>query len=227
MEYPIFHYNIEQNTEEWNDIRLGKITASTASCFLVGKEDELSAGALSYALVKAGEIITGQSVIPFFSNDATEHGHEYEPLAREKYNKEKFVEIESVGFVQSSKYVGCSPDGILPNESKGTEFKCFRADNHLHYVDLIDKYKKGEIKLYSSKRGENSLLDKKKWAQIQFSMMVTGYEKWSLGFYNPYNFSESELVVLDIDRDEETIRILKKQTELLISEIERLIKLVS
>ena len=58
MKYPFFHFDIEQNTDEWNEMRLGKITASAASCLLVGKEDELSVGALTYALEKAAERIT-------------------------------------------------------------------------------------------------------------------------------------------------------------------------
>ena len=226
MKYPFFHFDIEQNTDEWNEMRLGKITASAASCLLVGKEDELSVGALTYALEKAAERITNESTKPFFTTVDTERGHEYEILARKKYEQDYYCSIEQVGFIQLNDYVGCSPDGILIKEKKGTEFKCFRSDNHLHYIDLLDKYSKGEIPIYSSKRGEKGLLDKAKWAQLQFSMMVSGYDSWSIGFYNPCNFDKKELVKIDIPRDEETINLLEKQVDMLINEIKRLVNLV-
>jgi len=223
---PIFRYDIKQNTEAWDKIRLGKITASTASCLLVGKDDELGAGALTYAREKAAEIIKGSSVKPFFSDEETERGHDLEPLARAKYEETYFVEVKNVGFVEKGEYVGCSPDGVVPNGNYGTEFKCFREDNHLNYIDLFDKLEKKEIVLYSDDRKIKSFLDKKKWAQIQFSLWVTKFDFWDLGFYNPYGFGKKELVCQRIYPDKKTIKIIEKKTDLLIKEIERLINLV-
>ena len=222
-----FRYDIEQNSEAWNELRLGKITASASSCFLVGKdENELSVGALTYARLKAAEIITGESNSTFSGNDATEQGHAYEPLARERYDEENYTEIKEVGFVQLGDYLGCSPDGVLPELKQGTEFKCFSPANHLLFIDKMKKCEDGLLKEYSDKRGEDSLLDKAKWAQIQFSLMVTGYDTWSISFFSPKQFGKSTLITRKVKRCEETIRVLKIQTELMIKEIKRLVDLI-
>lgn len=225
MEYPIFYTDIEQNTPEWDKIRLGKITASPAESLLVGGE-KLGSGSLTYARLKAAEIIEGRAVLNPFSNIYTEIGHESEQLARMKYETDYFVDVEQVGFVQSSKYVGCSPDGVMRSRKTGVEFKCFRGDNHINFIDLFDQLEKGSIPLWSNKKGEKSFLDKAKFAQLQFSMMVTGFDSWDLVFYNPRNYNDKCLIVKRIMRDEETIELFRRKVILLIAEIERLVSLV-
>ena len=143
MKYPITH-TMEQGTPEWDQIRLGKITASIASILTVkgkDRDDELGAGAITYCFEKATDILLGYSVKEFGGNDATENGHDLEPLARKEYEDQYFALVEEVGFVQKSKWIGCSPDGLIGKDG-GFEAKCFRPDNHLKQVDLFDQFEK-------------------------------------------------------------------------------------
>jgi hypothetical protein len=103
---------IEQGTDQWRALRLGKITAS---CF-----NDVQAGGVGSAPSKtrdlymrklAGEIITG---IPaeHYTNKYMERGNAMEPQARAKYAFMKNVDLDQITFIDRGR-IGGSPDAFV------------------------------------------------------------------------------------------------------------------
>ncbi len=104
----VFH-DVEQNSEIWFDLRLGKATASKFGCFMANDGKAFGDPAKDYALQLALELATGKKAEFSFSNEHTERGHEQEPIARMLYEEENFVTVTNGGFFDWDDY-GESPD---------------------------------------------------------------------------------------------------------------------
>lgn len=109
-----FH-NVEQNSEAWHALRLGKATASSFSCFMANEGKAFGEPAKKYALQIALERITGTKKENGFSNEHMERGHEQEPIARMMYEEETFSDVMNGGFFDCGEY-GDSPDGLVGND---------------------------------------------------------------------------------------------------------------
>lgn len=204
---PKYYYEIEQNTPEWDQIRLGKITGSRASLLLgKGQKSLLTATAKDYARRKAAEWITGQN--PYrFSNQYTDRGHDLEHLAILEYQDRNFEEVAKVGFVEFSPFAGCSPDGLVDPKG-GIEVKCFEQDAHL---ELIEK-------------GRDAI-SKSTIAQIQFNMMVCECDWWDNVYYHP-KFYDKSLLVFRFEPDLKMWDNFKAKIAAFQKEVERYIDLV-
>ncbi len=123
----IFH-NVEQNTDEWLNLRIGKATASKFGTFMANEGKAFGEPAKDYALQIALEISTGKKAEFGFSNDHTERGHEQEPVARMLYEEENFVTVSNGGFFDCGEY-GDSPDGLVGLDG-GIEIKSVIAKTH-------------------------------------------------------------------------------------------------
>lgn len=123
----IFH-DVEQNTDEWMALRLGKATASNFACFMANDGKAFGDPAKRYALQLALERITGQKAEIGFSNDHTERGHEQEPVARMLYEEENFIDVANGGFFDHFSY-GDSPDGLVGHDGV-LEIKSVIASTH-------------------------------------------------------------------------------------------------
>ncbi len=105
-------HNVEQNTDEWNALRCGKVTASNFALFMANDGGAFGEPAKKYALQVALEILTGKKSEAGFSNEHTERGHEQEPVAKMLYEEEHFVTVANGGFFDCGRY-GDSPDGLV------------------------------------------------------------------------------------------------------------------
>ena len=83
-------YDVEQNTEEWFDLRLGVPTGSGLSKAMANYGKAFGEPAKKYAISLALEQITGRRSGVSFSNDHMERGHEEEPIAKITYKEEYF-----------------------------------------------------------------------------------------------------------------------------------------
>ena len=189
----IYHYSIAQNTEEWDEIRKGKITASPAKCLLVsaelksGKASAGSVGRLAKGAVSYAEKIAKQRYSPnagsndfkFYSQDM-ERGHE--------------TESTQVGFLsrklnEVDRLIGCSPDRIIVDEetgiiSSGLEMKSANSD--IQFARL---------------RNPNLLIDEH-MAQVQFQMFISGANSWYLTSYNEsFDDPKDRLIICKILRN--------------------------
>ena len=104
--------DVQQNTPEWEALRLGKVTASNFGKFMANYGKAFGEPALRYALQVALEIVTGRKAEYSFKSDDMERGHEQEPLARMLYEERFFVEVTNGGFFDCGEY-GDSPDGLV------------------------------------------------------------------------------------------------------------------
>ncbi|MGB4498511.1 MAG: lambda exonuclease family protein [Methylococcaceae bacterium] len=122
-----FH-DIEQNTPEWFALRLGKCTASNFQTIMANEGKAFGEPAKKYALQIALERITGNKSGVSFSNAHTERGHEQEPIARELYESENFVDVTNGGFFDCGDF-GDSPDGLVGDDGV-IEIKSVIATTH-------------------------------------------------------------------------------------------------
>lgn len=122
-----FH-DVEQNSDAWFALRIGKATASNFSCFMANDGKAFGEPAKKYALQLALERWTGKKAEFSFSNEHMERGHEQEPIARMLYEDEYFVDVTNGGFFDWSDY-GDSPDGLIGSDGVA-EIKSVIASTH-------------------------------------------------------------------------------------------------
>jgi putative phage-type endonuclease len=154
----IFH-DIEQNTEEWFQLRRGRITASVIKAIMAAKG--LGEGAKTLAKKLAMEIVVKDYEARHFSSEWMDHGHEFEDVARAAFEDATGLKVENGGFFALGDYAGVSPDGrilnLKPYKLVLTEIKCPDYQNHLDCL-------------------ESGEMDKQYTHQVQFQMAVTGAE---------------------------------------------------
>ncbi|MGN8278313.1 YqaJ viral recombinase family protein [Pseudomonas sp. SMN5] len=125
-------HDVEQNTEAWVQLRIGKATGSNAGCYMANGDAAFGEPAKKYALQVALEIATGRKAEFSFSSDHTERGHEQEPIARMYYEDAEFVTVTNGGFFDCGGH-GDSPDGLIGTDGV-IEIKCVTAA--VHYATL-------------------------------------------------------------------------------------------
>lgn len=131
----IFH-DVDQNTDEWLDMRVGKITGSAIGKIMANEGKAFGPPANDYAIEIALERITGKSQGSNYSNAHMERGHEEEPLARAAYEDEYFCDVSNGGFFDCGDQ-GCSPDGLVYDDGE-VEIKSRIAKVHYKNVKRND-----------------------------------------------------------------------------------------
>ena len=138
MTEPTYYWDVQQGTEEWHELRCGRLTASALNAFITPAKMLLStsAGARSATYRIVGEQLTGRSRhIP--ETVAMKWGNDYEGVARDVFSEAIGEPIAEVGFVVSAddELFGCSPDGLIGDDA-GVEIKCPQhVENHLAVLD--------------------------------------------------------------------------------------------
>lgn len=127
----IFHDAL-QNTDIWQELRCGKVTASNFGTFMANDPGAFGDPAKRYALQIALERATGIKSDNGFSSIHTERGHEQEPVARMLYEEMNFTDVLNGGFFDLGDY-GDSPDGLVGDDGV-IEIKSVTAP--VHYATL-------------------------------------------------------------------------------------------
>ena len=130
---PIYHFDIEQGTDEWHALRRGKVTASAVSRLITATGKPATNDTSRAQLLQLlAERITGESEASFYGDDMA-RGHLLEPLARDLYAKH-CAPVTECGFVtrsfDSGLVLGYSPDGLVVDDGL-IEIKSPRQKNHL------------------------------------------------------------------------------------------------
>lgn len=111
----VYHRDIAQGTQEWLDIRRGKLTASEM-CKIITPTLKVANNGDSRAHVYeiAAQRITGHVKEGFISYKMM-RGHEEEVDARDHYARH-YAPVETIGFITNDRWgftLGCSPDGLV------------------------------------------------------------------------------------------------------------------
>jgi len=107
--------DIDQNTDEWFQLRAGKLTSSNLGKVMANYGKAFGEPAKKLAASIAVQQITGEPESSGYSNEHMERGHQQEPLARMLYENETFCDVTNGGFFESD-FIGCSPDGMVADD---------------------------------------------------------------------------------------------------------------
>lgn len=195
MTYPIFH-QMEQKSDEWFAIRLGKVTASVFSNATAGGAGKTRTTLMRKLIAERLTNLPEES----YSNSAMDWGTETEQLAREYYAQINDCIVKEVGFVELSADVGASPDGLI-GENGLLEIKCPNSSTHIGYL-LDNKMPTTYMK------------------QVQGQMWVTGRKWTDFVSYDP-RVSKRPYWCLRIPRDEKIIAELDVKITLFIDEMKQ------
>lgn len=126
--------NIEQRSEAWYALKVGRISGTKFSALAAGLETDTFKSLITDL---AGELITGE-IEETYSNAIMERGIEMEPEARREYESIYETTVTECGFITPDEdnefyeWIGISPDGLT--EDGMTEFKCPIRKTHLNYI---------------------------------------------------------------------------------------------
>lgn len=190
--------DVEQGSDEWFKLRLGKLTASQFSKIL-SPTGKVSTQAADLVNKKIAEKLTGE-MEDNYTNPHMERGTELEPEALEFLNFTNGFNFKPVGFADSGMGYGCSPDALDLDSKIGCEIKCPMAKTHVKYL-------------------RSGKLPNEYFSQVQGSMLVTGFKQWVFMSYHP----TMKPFIITVERDDDYINKLQ---ELLIEKVKE-IKTVS
>ena len=125
---------IEQGSEEWLKIRLGKVTASGVADVLAKTKTGVSASRGNYLIKLAIQRVTGV-VEESYTNDAMQWGIDNEAQARVAYEVVSGNFVDQIAFVDHPmiSWFGASPDGLV-NDDGLVEIKCPNSATHWSYI---------------------------------------------------------------------------------------------
>lgn len=195
----MFDNNETQGGANWHADRLGRFTSSRYPDLMKngrGKDAGMGETAKSYVLQIAYEIITG---IPqgFSGSDATDWGHEHEPIAIAKYEEVTGQKVTAVGFCAhpTNSRAGGSPDGLVGSDGM-IEVKCpYNGVNHAKNVL------------------QNAFVSDYEW-QVQGNLWTTGRKWCDLVSFDPRvtNLGK-DIHIVRIERDSVKIALLEARIE--------------
>ena len=122
---------IIQGSDEWKELRRGRVTASRISDIVAKTKTGYSASRANYMAQLIAERLTGFAA-ESYTNAAMQHGTETEPEARDAYCFYQGVTVDQVAFVPHPKIdqAGASPDGLVGADGL-VEIKCPNTATHL------------------------------------------------------------------------------------------------
>jgi len=192
---------MEQGTEAWFNIRIGKVTASRVADVLAKTKTGYSTTRDNYMAQLVCERLTGQKG-ESFTNAAIQHGIETEAYARAAYEARYDVLVDEVGFVPhpTIEMSGASPDGLV-GEDGLIEIKCPNTATHI------------ETLLSES-------VPNKYYTQMQFQIACTG-RKWCdfVSFDNRLP-TELQMFVKRVPRDDMYIRLIEDEIVKFLAELD-------
>ena len=194
----MIHHLIDQNSEEWNQLRLGKFTASTFSDLFMDKK---TAGYQKAIIKVAYERVTGESE-ESYSNKWMQRGSEKEQFAAEQYEMLTFAQLEPAGFYELNDMVGASPDRKIVGQNAGCEFKCPSFQVYQEYL-------------------ETRKIPKGYYWQIHGQMLCAG---WDYIDYMPFSSPLLKSILIRVERDQSVLDQLTDKLNECIEEVKILME---
>ena len=197
---------IQQGTEEWHQLRLGKVTASRVADILAKTKSGASASRGNYLIELALQRVT-KTIEESYTNSAMEWGVATEPQARVAYEVSTGNFVDQIAFVNhpTIEGFGCSPDGLV---GEGLiEIKCPNSATHWSYIKANEPPQKYII-------------------QMQAQMSVTGAKWCDFVSFDPRMPERSQLLIVRVNRDDEFIAEMENDIKQFLSEVEAEVNLM-
>lgn len=182
--------DLKQGSTEWNQARLGVLTASEADAILTPTfKARDGQGVETYLFKKLSEKVLGYAV-EMGGSFHTDQGHVVETIARPWFAFTYDKNVRTAGFCTTDDgRCGCSPDGLL-DDGSGMEIKSPSGPVHLKYYF-------------------GNALPAEHAVQVHFSMWVTGAPYWTFVSYH----RELPPLVVRVDRDEKKMAAIQETAE--------------
>lgn len=195
---------IVQGSDEWKQLRLGRVTASRVADIVAKTKTGYSASRANYLAQLIAERLTG-SPAETYTNAAMQHGVDTEPEARDAYQFYQGVTVEQVAFVPHPKIdqAGASPDGLVGDDGM-LEIKCPQPAAHLETL-LTQK------------------IPEKYVTQMMWQLACSGRQWVDYVSYNPSFPEHMRLFCKRVHRDDK--RISELETEIAGFLLEMAVKL--
>ena len=192
---------MEQGSDAWFNIRIGKVTASRVADVLAKTKTGYSTTRDNYMAQLVCERLTGQKG-ESFTNAAIQHGIETEAYARAAYEALRDVLVDEVGFVShpTIEMSGASPDGLV-GEDGLIEIKCPNTATHI------------ETLLSES-------VPNKYYTQMQFQLACTGRKWCDFVSFDNRLLTELQVFVKRVPRDDVYIRLIEDEIVKFIGELD-------
>jgi len=197
----VIERSFAQGSPEWHSALLGNMGATGLKKIITSK-GERSESREKYLWELAEEHLSGERVSNF-QTYWTKRGLRLEPEAREVFEGITGYKVEEVAMIypDEKKETHISPDGIMEDIKKGLEIKCLS-------LEVFDKYK------------SKGVLPTEFRLQIQGSLAVTSWDSWYFFLYYP----ELTPMLLEIERDEPFIKLIKAETNIFLRDLKTLIE---
>lgn len=198
---------MEQRTEEWYNIRLGRVTASRVSDVLAQTRTGPSTSRKNYMMELMVERMTNRKQ-ESYTNTYMQHGIDNEPIARAAYEKVIDGLVHEIGFVMHPviPMFGCSPDGFVGDDGL-CEIKCPNTAQH------VDAILNGFPSRYQ--------------AQVQAQMACTERLWCDFVSYDPRMPDDMQMVRIRVKRDNQYIESMESEVEGFLGELDELVATVS
>ena len=198
---------IQQGTEAWHQLRMGKVTASRVADLLAKTKTGPSASRGNYLIELALQRVT-KTIEQSYTNDAMAWGTATEPQARVAYEVATGNFVDQVAFVDHPTIAGfgCSPDGLVGSDGL-IEIKCPNSATHWSYIKANEPPNKYVI-------------------QMQSQMAVTGAKWCDFVSFDPRMPQRSQLFVMRVMRDPEYILYMEAEISSFLKEVEKEVQLM-
>lgn len=197
---------VEQRTEEWAALRLGRVTGSRVAEVLAEIKNGEAAKRKNYRAELIVEILTGRP-IENFQTPAMLWGLEQEAFARAAYELLTGATVDTVGFAihPTINRFGASPDGFIGEEGL-IEIKCPNTATHLEYL-----LASGNV-------------PKEYEPQMLAAMACTGRKWCDFASFDPRLPAHLQLYVCRLYRDEKRIAEMEEKVRAFLLEVDEMLK---
>jgi putative phage-type endonuclease len=191
---------IEQGSEEWLKIRLGKVTASGVADVLAKTKTGVSASRGNYLIKLAIQRVTGV-VEESYTNDAMQWGIDNEAQARVAYEVASGNFVDQIAFVDhpTIQWFGASPDGLI-NDDGLVEIKCPNSATHWSYI-------------------KDDGPPNKYYIQMQAQMACTGRSWCDFVSFDPRMPERSRLFIKRVMREDQYIFLMEEEVKQFLDEV--------
>ena len=196
---------MEQRTEEWFAVRMGKVTASRVADVIAKTKTGYSTSRENYLAQLVCEVLTGKPA-ESYSNAAMQWGVDQEPLARAAYESYQNVLVDEIGFVVHPTIwaSGASPDGLV-GELGMVEIKCPNTATHID--TLLTQNVPGKYN-----------------TQMQWQMACAGRHWCDFVSFDPRMPTDLQLFVKRVDYDPAYVAMLEKEVMSFLNDLDSKVK---